>query len=115
MRKYSIFILVLSIAATIVLISACSKNTTSDDSKTTTQVEQKTFTLADLKKYDGQNGNTAYVAVDGVVYDVTNAKNWKNGKHKNGITAGSDLTEELKKSPHGASALKGLPVVGKIQ
>ena len=35
---------------------------------------EKTFTLAQLAQYDGQNGQPAYVAVDGVVYDVTNSR-----------------------------------------
>ncbi len=31
----------------------------------------KTFTREELKKYDGQNGNPAYVAINNRVYDVT--------------------------------------------
>ena len=75
----------------------------------------KEFTLDELKEYDGQNGNKAYVAVDGVVYDVTDVGAWKNGEHKNGITAGKDLSEEINKSPHGKDVLKDLPVVGKLK
>ncbi|HEX9061543.1 MAG TPA: cytochrome b5 domain-containing protein [Clostridia bacterium] len=73
----------------------------------------KTFTKEELKKYDGQNGNPAYVAVDGVVYDVTNEKSWKGGKHQ-GIRAGNDVSEAIKSSPHGLEPLKKLPVVGKL-
>lgn len=77
-----------------------------------TDATQKTFTVEELKKYDGQNGNKAYVAVDGKVYDVTNADEWKNGKHKGGITAGKDLSNEINSSPHGKDVLKDVPVVG---
>jgi predicted heme/steroid binding protein len=74
----------------------------------------KTFTKAELAKFDGQNGNPAYVAVDGVVYDVSAVKQWAGGKH-HGNTAGKDLTKEIKEqSPHGVAVLKGLPVVGKL-
>ena len=78
-------------------------------------VSNKEFTLDELKEYDGQNGNKAYVAVDGVVYDVTDVGAWKNREHKNGITAGKDLSEEINKSPHGKDVLKDLPVVGKLK
>ena len=72
------------------------------------------LTLDQLKQYDGKNGNPAYVAVDGIIYDVTNVAKWKNGDH-NGYSAGNDLTDIIKnKSPHGVKNLEGLPVVGKI-
>lgn len=32
---------------------------------------EKTFTVEELKQFDGQDGHKAYVAVEGVVYDVT--------------------------------------------
>lgn len=75
---------------------------------------QLELTVAELAAYDGKNGNPAYVAVDGVIYDVTNVPQWSGGKH-NGNTAGKDLTEAIKKAPHGTSKLEGLPVVGKIK
>ena len=72
------------------------------------------LTLEELKQYDGQNGNPAYIAVDGVIYDVTNVKEWSGGKH-NGYTAGQDLTDIIKnKSPHGVAKLQGVPVVGEL-
>ncbi len=80
----------------------------------TTAPEGKVFTLAELAKYDGKNGNPAYIAVGGVVYDVTDVREWRNGGHK-GFQAGQDLTDAFKnQSPHGASILKGLPVVGTL-
>ena len=72
------------------------------------------LTLDQLKQYDGKNGNPAYVAVDGIIYDVGNVSAWKNGDH-NGYSAGNDLTDIIKnKSPHGVKNLEGLPIVGKI-
>lgn len=72
------------------------------------------LTLDELKQYDGKNGNPAYVAVDGVIYDVSNLPKWKNGEH-NGYSAGNDLTDVIKnKSPHGVKKLEGVPVVGKL-
>jgi len=72
------------------------------------------LTLEELKQYDGKNGNPAYVAVDGIIYDMTNVAAWKNGDH-NGYSAGNDLTDIIKnKSPHGVKNLEGVPIVGKI-
>ncbi|WP_137598060.1 cytochrome b5 domain-containing protein [Paucilactobacillus kaifaensis] len=72
-----------------------------------------TFTKAELAKYNGQDGAKAYVAIDGVVYDVTDIPAWAEGKH-HGNTAGQDLTEVIdNQSPHKRSVLKKLPAVGK--
>lgn len=71
------------------------------------------FTLDELSQYNGQDGQPAYVAYEGIVYDVTDIAEWKNGKH-NGQKAGTDLTNEISKSPHGASVFETLPVVGTL-
>lgn len=72
------------------------------------------LTLAELAQYNGKNGQPAYVAVDGVIYDVSGYAKWKNGEH-NGYSAGQDLTDIIKnKSPHGVAKLKEVPIVGKL-
>ena len=72
------------------------------------------LTLEQLKQYDGKNGNPAYIAVDGVLYDVSGVRQWKSGSHE-GYSAGKDLTDAIMgKSPHGTSVLEGVPVVGKL-
>lgn len=77
-------------------------------------MDAKVFTLAELSAFNGLDGNLAYVAVDGVVYDFTNLGAWRNGKH-NGFTAGKDLTDEiLNVSPHGVKNLEGVPIVGSL-
>ncbi len=74
---------------------------------------QEEFTLQELSEYNGKNGNPAYIAYDGVVYDVSNHPRWKSGTH-NGQKAGTDITDAIKRAPHGASKIKGLPVVGQL-
>lgn len=74
-----------------------------------------TFNATDLAKYNGQNGASAYVAVDGKVYDVTNVPEWKNGNHWGRYQAGVDLTDAIKLSPHGISKLATVPIVGIYQ
>lgn len=78
-------------------------------------ITKKTFTIDELKKYNGQGGNPAYVAVSGTVYDVTNARKWRNGKHEDGVVAGVDLTNIIGQSPHGTSVLAQVPVVGTLK
>jgi len=75
---------------------------------------QLELTLEELAAYNGKDGKPAYVAVKGVVYDVTNVPAWKNGMH-NGNAAGMDLTDVITRSPHGESVLTKLPVVGKLK
>lgn len=118
MKAIKIMLLSVVLLTSSVFFISCSvkdKESTTITSASDHGSDTQTFTLEDLKKYDGQNGNPAYVAVDGIVYDVTNADGWKDGKHKDGITAGVDLTSKLADSPHGEKVLKDLPVVGKLK
>lgn len=76
---------------------------------------EQAFTSEELAKYDGKNGEPAYVAVNGVVYDVSDVDKWANGEHFEGLTAGKDLTKEIMEdSPHGLSVLDNLPIVGTL-
>lgn len=53
-----------------------------------------------IEKYDRQNGNPAYVAINNRVYDVTHIPAWQDGTH-HGNKAGLDLTDVLfNYSPH---------------
>ena len=93
---------------------ATAEATVAAEATTGTETGALELTLEELAAYDGKNGNPAYVAVDGVIYDVTNAKGWDNGTH-NGYSAGQDLTDAIQKAPHGESVLKDLPVVGTLK
>jgi len=76
-------------------------------------MSEATFNQAELAKYNGQDGQPAYVAVDGVVYDVTGVAAWAGGKH-HGNLAGQELTKVIDEvSPHGRRVLEKLTVVGK--
>jgi predicted heme/steroid binding protein/rubrerythrin len=73
--------------------------------------QTREFTLAELSEYDGSMGRPAYIAVDGIVYDVSNEATWGGATHF-GLVAGRDLTAEFK-SCHGmAQTLRNLPKVG---
>lgn len=71
------------------------------------------FTLEELSSYNGRNGNPAYVAVNGVVYDVTNIAAWGGATHF-GLTAGTDVTSQFASCHAGQPILSKLKVVGKM-
>lgn len=73
------------------------------------------FNATELAKYNGQNGNPAYVAVNGKVYDVTDVPQWAGGNHFGRFQAGVDLSEGIKQSPHGTVKLDSVPIVGLYQ
>jgi predicted heme/steroid binding protein len=76
------------------------------------------FTVEELAQYDGKDGASAYVAVDGVVYDVTDSPSWSDGTHSRcnlGAVAGQDLSELIKQAPPNMrSLLEARPVVGTL-
>lgn len=77
-------------------------------SPNTSSSTNMTFNAQTLAKYDGLNGQPAYVAVDGVVYDMS--QTFRNGKH-HGFSAGQDLSQAFHRE-HPADYLNGLTVVG---
>ena len=112
---------IIALLLSLMVFTACSSETAETDEATedtsTSEAatsDQLELTLAELATYNGKDGQPAYIAVDGVVYDVTESDAWKNGKH-NGFEAGKDLTEEIKnQSPHGVSKLEGVTAIGVI-
>ena len=74
----------------------------------------RVFTLDELSQYNGKDGQPAYVAYNGIVYDVSAHPKWEGGSHY-GKTAGTDLTNDIPRSPHGDSVFKNLPVVGTLE
>lgn len=118
MKRLKIIIASFLVLSLLLLVSCSNKendsaNATSENE--TSSPGTQVFTLEELKTYNGQDGNPAYVAIDGIVYDVSDVAAWKNGEHKNGLTAGEDLTSQLGDSPHGTKVLDDLPIVGKLE
>lgn len=75
---------------------------------------EKQFTLDELKKYDGKEGRPAYVAVRGKVYDVTESFLWAEGEHQGEHVAGTDLSDDVPKAPHGDEVLERFKLVGTL-
>jgi len=65
----------------------------------------RSFSPKELAQYNGGDGDPAYVAVDGTVYDVSSSGMWRDGIHMGRHVAGQDLTAEIDAAPHGAEVL----------
>ena len=72
------------------------------------------YTLTQLAEFDGLNGAKAYIAVNGIVYDVTNEDEWDNGTHQGMHLAGTDATAIFGQSPHSQAFLDGLTQIGVV-
>lgn len=90
------------------------EGTIPDEGTVPEEEEPRVFTLDELAQYTGKDGQPAYVAVNGVVYNVTNNPLWAGGNHFFGLTAGRDLTNEFQMCHPGAIVLSVLPVVGTL-
>ena len=75
--------------------------------------ELQIYTRGQLALRNGQDKPQIWVAYNGVIYDVTESKLWRNGKHYE-HWAGQDLTDELKDAPHSEKVFEKFKVVGKI-
>lgn len=72
---------------------------------------QKTFLRTELAKFNGQNRQPAYLAVDGIVYDLSRV--FVNGSHFSHF-AGQELTNAFY-SQHVKSAITKYPQVGVLK
>ncbi len=64
-----------------------------------------------------RNGNDKpqiWVAFKGNIYDVSESRLWRNGKHYE-HWAGQDLTEELKDAPHTHKVFEKFKIVGYLK
>ncbi len=75
----------------------------------------KTFTPDELATFNGQDGKPVYIAHKGNVYDVTESKMWRGGRHMKRHNAGEDLTTDIQAAPHDADVLERYPQVGVLE
>ena len=109
MKKF--WYIMLLVAA--ILVTGCSTNDGSEKLSEDKQKEEVevVFDAEMLATYNGKDGQPAYVAVDGIVYDVTDVKAWQS-PHAGKFEPGKDYSVEIGSSPHGKNKLKGLTKVG---
>lgn len=71
------------------------------------------YTKSQLALRNGQDREEIWIAYQGIIYDVTNSRLWKNGKHYE-HWAGQDLTSELSEAPHSNSVFLKFVIVGEL-
>lgn len=84
------------------------------NSREVSDIPQREFTLEELATYDGSMGRPAYVAVNGIVYDVSLEKTWAGATHF-GLVAGKDLTGAFQGCHGNLEVLRNLPKVGVLK
>lgn len=62
----------------------------------------KIFSIAELRRYDGDDFLEIYICVDGKIYDVSDCPKWKTGLHEGQHFGGQDLSYSLAEAPHGS-------------
>ena len=73
----------------------------------------KTYTRSQLALRNGQDREEIWVAYHGRIYDVSESRLWKNGKHYE-HWAGQDLTDELPDAPHTETVFERFQVIGEL-
>lgn len=70
------------------------------------------FTTEELAQYNGKNGKAAYIAVEGIVYDISpNIEFWTTGINSS-VIPGRDITAHIARVYGSLSVLRGLLIVG---
>lgn len=69
------------------------------------------YSKQQLALRNGQDKPEIWVAYQGIIYDVTESRLWRNGKHYE-HWAGQDLSDEIKDAPHTQSVFQKFKKVG---
>ena len=72
------------------------------------------FTKSQLALRNGQDKPEVWVAYQGLIYEVTKSRLWRDGKHYE-HWAGQDLTDELKDAPHNEKVFDKFKVIGRLK
>ena len=72
-----------------------------------------TYTKKQLSLRNGQDREEIWIAYKSYIYDVTDSRLWRNGRHYE-HWAGQDLTEELKDAPHSERVFERFTMIGQL-
>ena len=72
------------------------------------------YTRSQLALRNGQDRPEIWCAFEGIIYDVSASRLWKNGKHYE-HWAGQDLTAEMLAAPHNENVFDKFVAVGTLK
>ncbi len=76
---------------------------------------KESYTRGQLALRNGQDMPEIWVAYQGIIYNVTQSRLWRNGKHYE-HWAGQDLTEELDAdAPHTQKVFEKFEIIGQLK
>jgi len=80
-------------------------------------IPEREVSEMELRRGTGERGTRLLVALNGVVYDVTDCPKWRTGLHENLHFGGQDLTAEFADAPHMEEVFRHpcVTVVGKLK
>lgn len=76
--------------------------------------ELPVYSKNQLALRNGQDKLEIWVAYQGLIYEVTESRLWKNGKHYE-HWAGQDLTDELADAPHTDAVFSRFKMIGVLK
>jgi len=78
------------------------------------QQDLRSYTKAQLALRNGQDKEEIWCAYKGTIYDLSNSRMWRKGRHYE-HWAGQDLTGELGDAPHNESVFERFNIVGVLR
>lgn len=72
------------------------------------------YTRSQLALRNGQDKPEIWIAFQKIIYDVTDSRLWRNGRHYE-HWAGQDLTEELEQAPHTLKVFDRFKEIGRLE
>lgn len=77
------------------------------------ELDLPVYTRSQLAQRNGQDRDEIWIAYKGLIYDVTNSRMWRNGKHYE-HWSGQDLTDELPDAPHTERVFEKFAPIGRL-
>jgi predicted heme/steroid binding protein len=110
-RKISYLLFLLAI---IIFLSTGSHNINTDEAILIAQSEIYPYSEEELSKFNGENNQPSYVAIDNIIYDISDLKDLDDRLMDNSL-AGKDISEIIENDTIKEVIIEEAPEVGILQ